>query len=303
MTLVELMVAGAIGLFLIGGALYVYSQSKTSYRSSDSVARVQESARFALETLEPDVRLAGFWGRHSTAGLLTIPAGIAITCGGKNVTAWALKLEEPVAGTDDKYDLPCAAFTGGAQPGSDVLVVRHASGAAATAQAGQIQVRTHLGGGQLFADGNPPVDGGVAPETFDVIVDAYYVARRSSFEADQPSLRRLTLGKNGLLRDEEVIPGVENLQVQYGIDTDGDGAVERFVDADHPLMAAGGTIVAIRIWMLVGTPVEDAGFSDTRAWPTPDADLGDIVPGQPGHAPGSRRLAVSKTIFLRNQQG
>ena len=44
MTLVELSVAMAIGLFLIGGALYVYSQSKNSYRAGDSLARLQESA-------------------------------------------------------------------------------------------------------------------------------------------------------------------------------------------------------------------------------------------------------------------
>ena len=62
MTLVELMVAMAIGLFLVGGALYVYSQSRSSYRSGDALARLQESARFALDTLEP---VGGPEGAHT----------------------------------------------------------------------------------------------------------------------------------------------------------------------------------------------------------------------------------------------
>ena len=70
MTLIELTVAMAIGLFLIGGALYVYSQSKNTYRASDSLARLQESARFALDTLEPDIRLARYWGLNSEPALI-----------------------------------------------------------------------------------------------------------------------------------------------------------------------------------------------------------------------------------------
>ena len=40
MTLVELLVAMSIGLFLIGGALYMYSQSKNAYRAGDSLAKL-----------------------------------------------------------------------------------------------------------------------------------------------------------------------------------------------------------------------------------------------------------------------
>ncbi|HXK57222.1 MAG TPA: prepilin-type N-terminal cleavage/methylation domain-containing protein, partial [Gammaproteobacteria bacterium] len=65
MTLIELMVAMSIGLFLIGGALYMYSQSKNTYRASDSLSRLEESARFALDTIEPDIRLARYWGRNA----------------------------------------------------------------------------------------------------------------------------------------------------------------------------------------------------------------------------------------------
>ena len=64
MTLIELMVSMTIGLFLTWGAFQVYLQSKSNYRAAEVMTRLQENARFALETLEPDLRLAGFWGRH-----------------------------------------------------------------------------------------------------------------------------------------------------------------------------------------------------------------------------------------------
>ena len=44
-SLIELMVALVIGLFLIAGAVMVYSQSRKVYRTIETVARLQETAR------------------------------------------------------------------------------------------------------------------------------------------------------------------------------------------------------------------------------------------------------------------
>ena len=62
MTLIELMVALAIGAFLMIGAITVFMQSRTTFRVTESVSRLQENARFALDALEPDIRMAHFWG-------------------------------------------------------------------------------------------------------------------------------------------------------------------------------------------------------------------------------------------------
>lgn len=300
MTLVELLVAMTIGLFLIGGALYVYSQSRNSYQAGDSLARLQESARFALDTLEPDVRLAGYWGRHAEPALVTVAAGLAVTCasGGADATDWALdRLDEPAGASDDAYDLPCPAFNGTPRAGSDVLVVRHVSGEQVTPEAGQIQALSTLGGSLLVNDGTGP-----GPEEIinDVVVNAYYINDRSSFDPALPSLRQLTLARNGVLRDEEVIPGVENLQVQFGLDANRDGTVERYVDPDDPAVA-GARIGAVRLWLLVGTPAEESGYQDAGSYQPLDGDLAPIVPGEPGYPADYRRLAVTKTIQLRNQ--
>lgn len=301
-TLVEVMVASAIGLFILGGALYIYTQSRSSYRSGDALARLQESARFALDTMEPDIRLAGFWGRHAEPALLAVPGSLRVTCGngGGDVTDWALgELTRAVAGNDDTYDLPCPAFAGAPRANSDVLVVRHASGGTATPEVGQIQVLATLAGGRLTDDGSAPASNEVL---HDVVVNAYYVSDQSSFDPGQPALRQLTLVRNGVMRDEEVIPGVENLQVQYGIDADGDGNVERYVDGDDPVMAGEPRIAAVRLWLLVATPAEDASFRDPDVYQPLDGDLAEIRPGTDDDYPArARRLTVTKTIHLRNQ--
>ena len=107
--------------------------------------------------------------------------------------------------------------------------------------------------------------------------------------------------------DQEVIPGVENLQVQFGIDTKGNQDVNRYVDGDHPLAAPGAAnIVAVRLWMLVRSETDEASlaFVDDRIYTPADATLAPIDPGVTAGFPETfRRLAVSKTIFLRNSGG
>ncbi|MBM4220965.1 MAG: prepilin-type N-terminal cleavage/methylation domain-containing protein [Gammaproteobacteria bacterium] len=305
MTLIELMVAMSIGLFLTGGALYIYSQSKNTYRASDSIARLQESARFALDTIEPDIRLARYWGRNAEPAMVTVPAGIVVPCSSSpDVAAWVLDIGTAIEISDDTYDLPCSAFSSSPRAGSDVLTLRHAEpwtgGTEPAPEAGRLQVQTSLAEGRLFNDGAAP-DLGAESTTHNVVLSAYYVNARSSFDASQPSLRRLTLRANGSLGEDEVIPGVENLQVQLGIDTNRDGGVDRYVDGDDPLVTADAAIVAVRLWMLVGTPADDPAWSDTASYPTPDADLGNLVGGSDGYPAGVRRVQISKTIYLNNQ--
>ena len=62
LSLVELMIALTLGIFLVFGVIEVYVSSKQTYRSQDSLSRLQENARFALDTLVSDVRRAGYAG-------------------------------------------------------------------------------------------------------------------------------------------------------------------------------------------------------------------------------------------------
>jgi len=330
MTLIELMLAMLIGLFLMLGTLTVFQQSRTNFRVSDSMARLQENTRFMLDVIEPDLRLAKFWGRSAEPGLIDsiIPAAVVVTCDTVDTsaamvppttyTAWALNVNREIWAVDESsgyghatLGIPCAP-QGAAQPQSDALVVRHASAQTTPATPGTIQVHTDLMRGEIFNDGAVPVGYAAAAQTHDVVTNVYYVSQSSDMDPAMPSLRMKTLVPGGRHQDQEIMSGVENLQIQLGVDTDDDGEIERYVDADHDIInpTTGGTIpdaqiIAARLWVLVRTDAIEVGFIDNAQYPTPDPDV-VVVPCAPGGGcayPNSfRRLGVSTTVALRNNR-
>ena len=62
LSLVEVMVALVISLFLLGGIVQVYLGNRASYGFSDANSRIIENGRFSLDTITTDTRMAGFWG-------------------------------------------------------------------------------------------------------------------------------------------------------------------------------------------------------------------------------------------------
>ena len=62
LTLVEILVAMVISLFLLGGVIQVYSSNRSTYGYSEALARIQENARFAMTSIMRDMRMAGFRG-------------------------------------------------------------------------------------------------------------------------------------------------------------------------------------------------------------------------------------------------
>lgn len=65
LTLVELMIAMVIALFLMAGVIQMFSGSKQTYRLQDGLARLQENARFSLDVISNEVRLAGYMGCYA----------------------------------------------------------------------------------------------------------------------------------------------------------------------------------------------------------------------------------------------
>ncbi len=61
-TLIELMIAMVLGLILIGGVIQVFLSSKQTYASQQALSEVQENARFALDMIAKDIRMAGYGG-------------------------------------------------------------------------------------------------------------------------------------------------------------------------------------------------------------------------------------------------
>lgn len=67
MTLIEIMIAMLIGVFLIGGVLQIFIGTKQSYRMQEGLSRLQENGRFAMDFLTKDIRMAGYLGCNSSA--------------------------------------------------------------------------------------------------------------------------------------------------------------------------------------------------------------------------------------------
>jgi len=61
-SLTELLVAMVIGLLLLGGLVTLMVNSKKNYSQQDYSARLQENARFAMQFLTYDIRMAGYFG-------------------------------------------------------------------------------------------------------------------------------------------------------------------------------------------------------------------------------------------------
>lgn len=67
LSLVELMIAISLSLILTLGVIQIFSSSKQTSRVQNALARVQENARFALDLLSHDIRMAGQLGCNSNA--------------------------------------------------------------------------------------------------------------------------------------------------------------------------------------------------------------------------------------------
>src|SRR3569832_1379828 len=59
-SLVELMLAVTIGFSVIGAVGYLYIGSRGAFRTADNMSRMQETARYAMDTLTRDIRMAGY---------------------------------------------------------------------------------------------------------------------------------------------------------------------------------------------------------------------------------------------------
>lgn len=315
MTLIELMVALAIGSFLLIGAVTVYTQTRTTFRINQTVSRLQENGRFVMDSVVPDLRMAHYWGltTRSTriAGRATpLDPMSALDFAGDCGTNWAIDLEHDVAATNNGYTWLCTPYGGAASPTSDTLVVRRAAEDAITGalSAGTLYIQSaRVVTGQLF--NGPPAPTLTGPsETHLLVVDGYYVSQTSTLSTPGntiPALYVQTLAPGPQIEDREVLPGVEDMQVQFGVDTDAPnaatrGSVNRYVNPGDPILdpTSGSynpdaVVLAVRVWFRIRALRRENGYSNTTHYVYADQDW--TAPGDP-----YRRTLVSKTVYLRN---
>ena len=318
-SLIEMMLAMLIGMVIMGGILSIYSNTRETQRSSSDQLQLVADARFALDTIAYDLRHAGMYGgtnlpttikcykddTHCTTALVTAVSDC--------YAHWYVDIVNPVFGSEDSVPggYGCIANH---QPRTDVLVVHYADSnpiptndlASSTAY-----VRSNYQGGELFIGTSIPTIPGDDETNPAVSLPnqlthnhllysrAYYVSNFTDTAGDgRPSLRRIDLvpGTTGpAVEDQLILPGVEDMQVQYGVDTDGDNWVDQYVNADA--VTDWSRIYAAKIWVLVRAEHKENGLDTTQTFA-----LGGKAAVSLGGQDDYRRLMVSSVVRLRNMQ-
>lgn len=317
-SLVELMVALLITLLLVAGIGQIFLASRKSAALQESLARLQENGRYAMELITTDLRRAGYLGGNAdirTIGDYT-PDGarngnrISTEDGTCVDSRWARMLDRPVFGKDDSRSgytclRPLAAGEGHV---GDILVTRYAAarvvGSAATPVflGRQFYLRTALFEGRLFPgadEAENPIAGRTLVHTAELVAHGYYLRDSGSADPERcagrgriRSLYRIEL-VNGALESREIVYGVDQFQLQYGLDSDGDRSVDRYVDAPAPGdTASWDAVIAARVWLLVRAECPDTGYTDIHSYA-----MGDVAyrPADAYH-----RLLFTRTVSLRN---
>jgi type IV pilus assembly protein PilW len=314
-SLVELMVALVITLILLAGVAQIFLSSKKSFTIQNALGRQQENGRYVLDTLAQDLRRAGYLGGalrvEETTWSLPLATG-ADTCATTS-TDWATMLDRPIYGLDDTAT-GYACVTNYLQ--GDVLVVRYAAPWAVGGITTPSIVTDHL---YLRSNPTDPKkariykgnSGEPSPLANDrdaeLVAHTYYIGTSSQTCSNDgsaiPSLFRVGLdGSGNPTSPEEIASGIEQLQVQYGVDTNGDLSVEQYLDADAISTNTATTpnwdqVVSARVWVLTRAECPETGYTNTNTY-----DIGDVsfTPAASDHY---RRQLYQTTVKLRNRIG
>ena len=138
LSLVELMVALALSLFLMAGVLQIFLGSKQTYTAVEQVSRMQENARYVVGAISRATRNTGYTGCSTGQGPLTNTLNSATTVAfdfnvgvsgfeangsGPGSTITLASVNPTASGTWTGGTVP-SDVTAKAIPGSDMLVLR-----------------------------------------------------------------------------------------------------------------------------------------------------------------------------------
>lgn len=276
LTLIELMIALAVGLLVVLAAGMMLQQARSVYQDIDDHGRVQETGRLALEHLQQALQQAGHLPSE------TLPDDAMQTRQGLRGLDDSRQAEllDPAAGmfgssgSDgvNHSDLLMLGFFGAPRGSRSEMV--NCSGADAPAGPLQEAARSWV---------------------------IYYIAPGTGGEAE---LRCRYQGRNGSWTSDAIARGVEAMQLRYAIDSDDDGAPDRWLDASAMPASAWDRVILVRIALLVRGSQRRPAADDTGARgydlfpPGRHADPGWRVTEEDGEQ--RRRAVFRTTVMLRN---
>lgn len=302
LTLVELMVAITVGMFLVAGLAVLIAQQSGTRTTVENGGRLIENGRYAAQLMGEDIQHAGYYGElvNLTAPPATLPDPCVTT-----VADMADAMPLHVQG----YDNPVAALScvASRKSGTDVLVVRRADGfplLATAAVANTVYLQTGLGVSGLTFEKVLAVPAGTTPYTLKkkdkvtpalvrkYLVNIYYVRScreptgsggvcQASDDGGNPipTLVRVELGAGPAWVVTPLVEGIENMQIDYGLDipptaaaTDVDGAPDLYTTGTYSVGTTAMTtndwanVVAVKIHLLARSVEQEAGYQDAKSY-------------------------------------
>jgi len=326
-SLIELMFAMLIGIIILGGIFSLFTTTRNTQRSSEDQLRLVADARFAIDTLVYDLRHAGSYGANNNPEQIYCRlTGTKCTSGpianatGDCFAGWYKNAINSIDAYDaaNPYTASCAGYN--YKVGTDSFGVKYADSthiAAAQLAPNVAYVRTNFRDSQFFVGAATWVDYGQfrldpiwetrgVTRNHRLVGHFYYVSGDTNPGDGMPSLRRSSLEPGPQFTDDIFIPGVVDMQMEYGVDSTGNGSIDSFVKASAlPVYDASSLAIlvgrpnftrvqAVRIWLLLRAERPDRdGIAETGTF---------LLAGNPATVIDTRyrHYMVSSIVDLRN---
>lgn len=303
-TISELMISLGLGVALISGAVNIFVQNNRSALQDEQISIMMDNGRFVSRLLSRELAMAGFWGKYLDVATISQHGSVDIgTDCGNGVDDWAMNLQGLQLQPDatlfsvaaNFQCLPALRFL----TGTDILAIKRVADsetADGALKAGQMYLRTNGAGAQMFlggAAGTPPALGG-AETNWAYLPSIFYVRDYSVTVGDGlPTLCRAVLqpGTPPNMTNECLVDGIEDLQVELGIDDDRDFIADYYTAS--PTAAELGNAIAARIYLLARSIAEVPDYTNDKTY-----RLGAKTIAAAND--GFYRRVFSTTVVLRN---
>ncbi|XSG85097.1 MAG: PilW family protein [Methylohalobius sp. ZOD2] len=328
-SLVEIMVSLVSGLILTAGVIQIYVANKQTYRVNDASARIQENVRFAMELLARDLRMAGYDGCAGSARILvnTLNDTSSFLYNYGNAiygfeatsdSAWTPAVDPSITSPLGGRDIVSIRGTFG----GGVSITGQPSNPSDCNNSSSFTADIKVADASVFSDGDIVLAGNCSRASIFQITNvnagenvvhntgagtpgnatknlgACYagngnltlITTRSFYirnnAAGVPALYR----KDGTRAAEELVAGIEDMQILYGVDTDGDESANQFLRAND--VADWSRVTSARISLLLRSS-EDNITTDSQPYDYNGSSS----------TPADRRLrrVFTTTISLRNR--
>jgi len=289
-SLIELMVAIAIGLVLVAGLVTLFANSSGTTNEIEKSMRQIENGRYAAELLSENISIAGYYGELTTEGvLLTSPAACATA---SNLLGWDNGLSaSPVVATEplpvtglSAVDAAALACLANHKSGTAGLVLRHLDTAfvtPGTATNGNVYlqssrcatdpVATRFIVSTTSADFTLKDINCIAINKVQrYITRLYYIATCNECGVDTiPTLKRIEL-QGGQMVVSPLVEGIEDMAYDYGFDTNNNGMPDIYRTGLSGTAGAQDNdwknVVGIRFHLLSRTTEPSADFTDSKSY-------------------------------------